>query len=310
MKKSRRRRSVVQKEPRTVTRRKETIKKNEIASNFKKKEIESDNDFESLNEKNKSNDLKKLISESKKKQTDKTENEIIILKKKYDIEKLKEEIKEIESPSYKEFKKLESNQIFKKFNKKTKEDLIKISSQYGIDHDINDEKKEIIGSIKKLKSEIKLENKIKKKRTKEEIPIFSIEKIKEINKERIEFGSIKHNINFDKISEKVEGNKFVLFKTVYGIEEFQILFVQNACLFYCNGWNQEIVSSILSNNLEQEVLEELSQNLPHRSLKFETIILPILKGIKLEISEEEPLITKWTRKDFCLNLGCKQNYSK
>lgn len=312
MRKTRRRSSVVQKEPRTVTKRKEQlkVKDNEIKSNFKKKNFLPENDFESLNEKIKPKELKKLISESKTKKIVENEKENLILKKKYEIEKLKEEIKEIESPSYKEFKKLESKQIDKKFNKKTKEELIKISSQLGIDHDINDGKKEIIGSIKKLQSDIKLDNKIKKKRTKEDIPVFSIDKIKELNKERIEIASVKHKICFDYINEKVEGKKFVLFKTVHGIEDFQTLFIQNACLFYCNGWNQEIVSEIISNNLEEDFLKELSQNLPHRSLKFESIILPILKGLKLEISETEPLFTKWTRKCFCLNLGCKQNYSR
>jgi hypothetical protein len=96
----------------------------------------------------------------------------------------------------------------------------------------------------------------------------------------------------------------------YGIEKFYSTVENYLCLWYNNnGWNKEEINPLFF-KYDENKAEKLRENLPHQSREFEIKFLNLFGNEDIFIEKEVFILKKWTRKGFCLNIGCKQDYSK
>ena len=239
------------------------------------------------------------------------EKEKTIISKEIQINRLKNEIKDLKNSSLKKFKEIGESQIKKKLGYKTKEELIIMLKKFNIDDNNIYElsKKEIIDSVYEEKL-IVYETKRNNGKKKNVIPKFEKNELELLNKERYDVLKTKYGIKMDYMDTNFGGFNFTPLFEVYGIKNFQNLFYENLILWYSNnGWNQEKFGKIVIDSLNESELKNLKLYLPHQSLLFEQKFLESIKN-KTIIPEEYLILEKWTRKGFCCNIGCQQSYSK
>ena len=218
------------------------------------------------------------------------------------------EKKRLEDPSFSKFKEIEEKQIRRKFEKKEKSDLLLIANKLQLGLCIEDKKSDMINSILTKKETINIENKLKMKKKKYSFNKFEINDIKSLNEVRLK-KSILLNLNVSYLFEKNEGNFFQLIETVYGIQNYYSAINRLICLWYNNnGWNQERFNNFFLKYDELNVIE-LKDYLPNKSNEFEIKFLKKFGNEDIYNENEVLIFSKWTRKGFCLNIGCKQEYS-
>lgn len=224
------------------------------------------------------------------------------------ILELKNEKKRLQDPSFSSFKTIEENQIMKNYLNKDKQEILSISNKMQLGLCIEDKKSDMIDSILKMKSDVEIENKLKKKKKKYTFKIYKIDEIKSLNEERLQ-KILLNNINTSYILEKYNGRFFKSIDSVYGIQNFYTTINRYLCIWYNNnGWNQEKFLDLFLKHDKAKV-NILKEYLPHVSNEFENKFLKLFGNEDIYIENEVLIFSKWTRKGFCLNIGCKQDYS-
>lgn len=224
------------------------------------------------------------------------------------IEKLKIEKKMIIDPSFKSFKSLEEKQIKSQLQKKNKDELLSISNKHQLGLCKEDKKIDIIESIIEKKNDKIIENYSKIKKKKYSFKKFTKEEIANLNSERLQKSVCNNNI-VSFLFEKTEGRFFKLIEKVYGVNNFYETLDKYICFWYNNnGWNKEEINSIFYKHDENK-LEKIREFLPHQSNEFEIKFLKYFGNENIFLEDEVLILKKWTRKGFCLNIGCKQEFS-
>ena len=207
-------------------------------------------------------------------------------------------------PSFKSFKTLEEKQAKSTLEKKNKDELLSISNKYQLGLCKEDKKFDIIESIIEKKNDKIIENYSKIKKKKYSFKKLTKEEISNLNSERLQKSVICNNKIVLYLFEKTEGRFFKSIESIYGINNFYETLDKYICLWYNNnGWNKEEINPILFKHDENKV-ELLREFLPRQSNEFE-----IYGNEDIFMDNEVLIIKKWTRKVFCLNIGCKQEFS-
>ena len=138
---------------------------------------------------------------------------------------------------------------------------------------------------------------------------ISKEEISTLNEERIHKVAILNDMIVLFLFDKIEGRFYKTIEIVYGINNFYSITQKYLCLWYNNnGWNKEKFNPLFLENGTE--IEKIREFLPHKSMDFEKKYLKYFGEMNLQSEKEYLIFSKWTRKGFCLNLGCKQEYSK
>lgn len=232
--------------------------------------------------------------------------------KKNQIARLKRSIQNLEITTNDKFSALEDKQLERKYMRNKKENLIQmVSSMSGdipenLDKLIKEDLVEII-----LKGKYTQKDKSKRKGRRKTI-------IEHITREEITKRNSKRNIELIKSGHKFKDLKsvsrgywFEKLWDVCGLRRFHSKFLQNVILWYSNnGWNKEEYGYEFIHicNKDYKLLKDY---LPNWSFKFEEYVRKNYRD-RLEKSglRKILLLTKQTRKGFCQNLGCSQEYSK